>query len=116
MSVPTKEQIAKLPVWAQKHIENLERGLNRVRLDLASERDRPESPFKYNDNGAWDKWHNLPEDHSIRIVLADKRYIDIRLASDRDSCQEPAIYLSANNGVRIQPESHNTCFIIPEKR
>jgi hypothetical protein len=114
----TQAQFDKLPKWAQKCIDDQTRHILHLKQTIAMERDRPESPFKYNDNGAWDKWHNLPEDHNIRVMVGPDRdaYVDIRLATGRDSCQEPAVYLSANRGLRIQPESHNTLYVIPEAR
>jgi hypothetical protein len=104
--LPSPEQIAKLPKWAQRHIRLLEQNLASERKRLArgpADSDTFASPYG-----------NTPQPlgrHTlIRLALfggdLHARYIDVR--TDVDHRKQPHVYVMASDGLLIEPQSSNT--------
>ena len=105
--MPSPEQIAKLPKWAQRHIRVLEIDLSvaRGRLAAAPDSDTYASPYR-----------NPPEplgaNTTIRLLLggdlvtAERNYIDVR--RDIDHKGRAYVYVNASDLLVVEPQASNT--------
>lgn len=100
--MPTAEQIAKLPVWAQKHISSLEAQLRNA------EEDRAEAYAQYNgtqpsrlyiDNHGHRPNIYLPEDRAITFRMNNTEEVMVRFADAYAGVRDPDyehIYVSSH--------------------
>ncbi len=108
--------IERLPRWAQLLLDRQEHQIKSLQRALKEREELRESPFKQ--RAQCDKLHrfvNLPEQHCVRVCLnpenPDRQWLEVRVS---DKLDEPTVYLIADRGLRIQPQTYNTVHIIIE--
>lgn len=116
----TKEQLAKLPVWAQRHFEMLEQALgdakNEVRTLRAVLGEAP--PEGASGLVTWSVLmddYPLPDRASVRFHEAPKgekgyhRYIEVGVSSGNQS--ERVVVVRGSEGIVIQPQASNVVVV-----
>lgn len=121
----TKEQLAKLPIWAQRHFEMLERALEDAKNEVSTLRAAlGEAPLE----GAsglvtWSVLMDdylLPDRASVRFHEAPKgekgyhRYIEVGFSNHNQ--KERVLMIRGSEGIVIQPQASNVVVVRVRKQ
>lgn len=101
--------VKKLPIWAQNKIAHLEACVNVEKDRVRELTEKPPSTIQYQIRPGGE-WLNLPTDR-VRIQVHHGAWIIFNV----DKHDPNWIHAMADYGIRIQGETYNTLYLIPER-
>lgn len=106
MTVPTPEQIAKLPKWAREYIHDLERATHDAQRQREALFDSQEKTSILHGD-VYENPRYLPDNGNTRFLLGDDRtWIDFRHGRERDH-ETGYVHVNASSRMLIIPSASN---------